>query len=146
MKLAFLALLAGVFAAYFSTPYMGISTFAYFLLVAGVLSVKKTQTHMKFVVSAALLDLLVVLTLQIQRSAVQVVMQEALTLPQMIHIVTGALSIVLYLPTIYLGYQIYKMQAFEHRGKHRLMGKITFLIRTISFLFMFSQLARVISN
>ncbi len=139
----FSVLTAGVVFS-LTTPYMAVATFAYGLMVSGVIQRKKNLIHLRFMFTAILLDLILVLSLELQRSAVGTAMAMKLNPYQQLHIYFSSLAVLFYFPTIYLAMKIYRLRQIgqDVRGKiwHIRLGIIAFILRTFGFLLMFSLL------
>lgn len=117
---------------------MIIATFAWVLLVLGFLARKKRSRHIPLMHSAIILDVGLVLYLQVTRDAVQTAMEFSLSLPEQIHILFSTLALVLYFPVLYLGWAVVRGKSGA-RSKHRKLALVTFVCRTLGFLFMFSM-------
>ena len=127
--------------ARFVTPYMLIATAAYCSMVTGVLARKNQKWHTRFMGTAILIDLTLVLILELQRSAIKTAMAFSLTLPQQLHIGASTIAVALYAPVIYFGLKKWRGQGdAETRQKHMAFGKWAFVFRTLGFLLMFSLL------
>jgi hypothetical protein len=97
-------------------------------------------------ISAILIDLSLVAILEIQRSAVETALKRELEFFQQIHIASSLLAILFYFPTAYFGWKAYR--AYLARVKpasnlHIQLGIITFALRTLGFITMFSLISRV---
>ena len=140
-----LVVLISVIIARFTTPYMGIASLAYLLMLTGVSLRKQKIKHVRLMSLAIGIDLALVLILQIKRAAIQ----EAFTMPmstlQHLHIAASSLATALYFPVMGIGYAL-----FKNRGKflglrtaHLRLGLAAFICRTVGFLLMFSMLSVV---
>ncbi len=133
------ALLVG----YFTTLYMGIATLSYSFLCGGLLLRKNRKMHIGFMNAGIVQDLLLVLTLEYQRSAINTAAQFSLTLLQQTHIIISTLAIAFYTPTLILGWQRYLNPNIKEYRKiwHIRCGITAFVLRTIGFFLMFSMLS-----
>lgn len=139
-----LLLISAILIASQTTIYMGIASFAFFLMVYGFNNRKNHLLHAKLMVSTIVLDLTLVLVLQIQRHAVQTAVSFTLSPLQQIHILVSTIAVILYFPMIYLGRKNLMGIANQSERKwHRRLGYITFIFRTLGFITMFSQLSHV---
>ncbi len=123
------------------TPYMGLASFNYFLLILGLLALKhKPALHPKFMTTAIALDLALVLILQIQRNAVKTAAGFTLEPLQQLHILFSLLAVILYFPVFFLGHKRQQGLASEkQKSAHKNLGIITFIARTLGFLLMFTM-------
>ena len=122
------------------TIYMWIATFAWACLVLGYLRRKDTKTHVPLVVVGILTDVLLVIYLQITRSAVQTALEFSLGPLQQIHIAFSSIALILYVPTLVLGVKLYRKIAGDcTKSKHKKLAIAALIFRTLGFLFMFSM-------
>lgn len=125
----------------FVTPYMIAATVAYSAMVAGVLNRKNQKTHTRFMGSAILLDLGIVLSLEVQRHAIKTAIGFSLSPLQQCHIGASTIAVALYFPVIYFGLKRYLGKGDQKtRSRHMTAGKWAFVFRTLGFLLMFSLL------
>ncbi|MDB2426053.1 hypothetical protein N9W41_00750 [bacterium] len=126
----------------YATPYMMVATAAYFIFLSGLMFVGVNKnTHAMLMSSAMLMDLILVLTLEIQRNAIETLISFKLTPLNKVHIYSSTIAVVLYFPVFYLGYKKLSGKGTKSINKwHKILGKFTVLFRTIGFLFMFSML------
>lgn len=141
MRVIFPALSAALLVALFATPYMGAATFAYALMATGLFFRKSNRfLHRKLMFSAMGIDLSLVLLLELQRSAVETVVALKLGPWQFAHVLASTLALLLYGPMIYLGKTLWEKNNPRLQQLHRGLGILTFLLRTVGFLLMFSLL------
>jgi hypothetical protein len=139
------ALLIGVVipvaVAFASTPYMAFATLAYLILFAGIMLRKTRKLHAAMMSFGMGLDIALVLTLEMQRQAVQTAAFSPLSPYQYGHIGSSALAVVLYAPVAVLGAMRLRGRgtARAHRF-HGYLGGIAMIFRTIGFISMFSML------
>jgi hypothetical protein len=87
-----------------------------------------------------IMDILLVLYLQITRDAIGTALSFELAILKQIHILFSATALVLYFPTLYLGYRLVKRIAtVEQRALHIKIATTALLLRTLGLLFMFSM-------
>lgn len=134
--------LAGI--AKLATPYMFAASFAYFCMVAGVLSRADKKTHSRLMTVAIVTDLAIVLTLETQRQAVKTAIAMTLSPLQQAHIASSFLATALYFPVFYLGWRRLKGKGSPLlRRWHVGLGVAAFIFRTAGFFLMFTLLSRV---
>lgn len=127
-----------------TTVYMAIAYAAYVIMVHGFLLRKQRATHVRSMVAAISIDLILVAVLQVQRHAIQTAVAFTLSPMQQTHIAFSSVAVALYFPMIYLGVKNYKGKATDAQKLwHRRLGYATFLFRTLGFITMFSQLSHV---
>lgn len=134
----------GVLSAYVflqTNYYIGLGTLAYLLMATGVRFIKQRNLHWRFMGAAMLLDLGLVLAIEFQRSAIATVLGFTLGPLQQMHIYTSTLAVLCYFPLTYMG--IMKMKGTPKPGihmNHRRLGVLTFTLRTLGFILMFSMI------
>jgi hypothetical protein len=132
-----LAALLGVF----TTAYMGIATFAYLLMVLGIIWRRRArEIHRQLMFAGMGIDLTLVLLLELQRSATATAFGFKLGPWQMAHVLASTLAVALYLPMIYLGMKLWENETAGRRNLHRRLGYLTFFFRSLGFVLMFSLL------
>lgn len=142
LLLALAAAVAGTAVAYFATPYMGIATFAYGLMAAGLMRRRQRRVHRAFMATALALDTGLVLTLELQRGATATAASLALSPLQSAHVLASTLAVLTYLPIVVLGIVLWSEESPRVRQLHRILGYLAFVLRTLGFLLMFSLLSR----
>ncbi len=150
LYLTVLAIMAVIMGA-FTTPYMAFASYSYWLLCVGLWFRKTPQFHATLMSFGILIDIALVLVLQIKRSAIQEAMSFSLMPIQQAHIVFSTLALILYFPTLYLGFKLMKLRKTEQTGPeylktrkvHRVLGLFAFGLRTVGFFLMFSMLSHV---
>lgn len=139
-------LLAGAFVAagalaFFTTAYMGVATFAYALMILGMVWRRRArETHRQLMFAGMGIDLTLVLILELQRSATATAFGFKLGPWQMAHVLASTLAVALYLPMIYLGMKLWENETAGRRNLHRRLGYLTFFFRSLGFVLMFSLL------
>lgn len=128
----------------FATPHMFVATFAYLLMVNGLVHRKNKKLHVKLMNSAIGLDLALVLLLELSRNAVDTALSFSLSPLQQAHIVASSLATALYIPILILGWLRYteKLKGSASRSWHLRLGVVAFIFRSLGFLFMFSLLVK----
>ncbi|RZA08050.1 MAG: hypothetical protein EOP11_05995 [Proteobacteria bacterium] len=133
-------LFAGGLAA-FTTLYMGVATFAYALMILGMVWRRRArETHRQLMFSGMGIDLSLVLLLELQRSATATAFGFKLGPWQMAHVGASTLAVALYLPMIYVGMKLMEKETAGTRKLHRRLGYTTFFFRSLGFVLMFSLL------
>ena len=126
-----------------TTPYMMIATFSYSLLCMGVALRKNRGLHPYFMTTGAAIDILLVLTLEMQRSAIATAMGGKLNAAQAGHIVCSLIAVLLYIPAMIYGRRAMSQGSSPTEQTHRYLGRIAFGLRTIGFFLMFSMLGLI---
>ena len=139
------ALVTICFVALHATPYMLAATISYSFLVLGLLLRQNIKAHPWFMLSAIILDLGLVLTLEFQRSAIKTAASFTLSPLQQAHIGTSTLATALYIPVLYLGFRRWRGSLADPASKmwHIRLGIAAFIFRTAGFLLMFTLLSYV---
>jgi hypothetical protein len=138
-----LAAIFGVLVGAFATPYMGVATFSYCMMLGGLILRQQRRIHVGLMIAAIITDLTLVLVLEFQRNAIATAMEFSLTPLQQAHILASGIATVLYFGVLYLGVQ----RLLGNGGKtarhwHLRIGLLAFAFRTIGFFLMFSLLAK----
>lgn len=137
------AALLGACTAVLATPYMGLATFSYFLMVAGIACRRGSrQAHRAFMLSAVTIDLSLVLALEWQRGATATAAAFTLSPWQTAHVAASTLAVIFYVPLLWAGFRLWQNEAPSLRRRHRVLGFTAFVLRTLGFLLMFSLLGR----
>ncbi len=121
--------------------YMHLASLSLCLLSFGVLLRKNTRTHLGLMLSGVVLDLSLVLTLESNRGAIDTVASMELSALQMTHVGLALLAVLTYLPTLILGFLNLKKRSHQ-LNIHRLLGKLAFTLRFLSWIFMLSFLEK----
>jgi hypothetical protein len=128
------------------TPYMAIATASYLLLVRGFFASRgDRRTHGMFMAAGVLTDLVLVLTLEAQRHAIDTAVSLSLNAWQQAHVVCSTMATVLYVPLLITGVMMFRNPNLRARfGRfHAPVGTAAFVFRTLGFFLMFSMLGRV---
>ena len=126
-----------------TTPYMTLATFSYSLLCMGIVLRKNRGLHPYFMTTGAALDILLVLTLEFQRSAIATAVGGKLNWAQTGHIAFSSLAVLFYIPTFIYGRRTLGQSPSLNPHTHRRLGRIAFGFRTIGFFLMFSMLSLI---
>jgi hypothetical protein len=134
------AVAASLFVGMVFSPYKGIATFSYLCLLVGILHRKNRNVHAGLMSTGMSLDLLLVLVLEFQRSAIATSASGSLSVFQIAHVVFSTLAVVFYFPTAVLGYKRFKgtLEKMKHK-RHLQFGVVAFTLRTIGYFLMFSM-------
>lgn len=124
---------------------MQVATANFFLLLTGfILRNSNRKAHAILMGLGILSDLVLVLTLQIQRNAVETALAFKLSFLNQAHIFTSALATTLYFPMVFLGFALYFAPSDAcvgaKRTLHRKIGWVVLVLRTLGFVLMFSML------
>lgn len=127
------------------TPFMMIATLAYGILLVGY-RVRRSnkKLHVTAMMTGIMIDVILVLILQVQRSAIQTAVGFTLPTLQQFHILFSTLALCLYFPTVYLGLKLLRAPKVN-AGTRRLHVRIAtsaLIFRTLGFLLMFSLLMK----
>ena len=137
------AALVGAGTAIAATPYMGLATFSYFLMVAGIVCRRGSRhAHRAFMLSAVTIDLSLVLALEWQRGATATAAAFTLSPWQTAHVAASTLAVILYVPLLWAGFRLWQAEGPSLRRRHRILGITAFVLRTLGFLLMFGLLGR----
>lgn len=140
-----IALLGGGTVFFLATPYMALATFSYCLMVAGVACRRGARhAHRAFMLSAVVIDLALVLALEWQRGATATAFAFTLSPWQTAHVAASTMAVILYVPLLWAGLRLWRMEHPSRRRLHRNLGITAFLLRTLGFLLMFSLLGRAV--
>ncbi len=111
------------------------------LMLAGIVARKRRQLHVKIMSSAMIWDILLILQVELSRSAI-LKASKAVTNPLIlnIHVSFAVTTVILYGFMVYSGR---KMLAGDVsiRAKHRILGYSTFLMRILTFITSFWAVA-----
>lgn len=138
------SLLLSVGIVIFTTPYMGMAAAAFFLLCLGLYHRKTPKVHVPLVNIGIAIDLLLVLVLEFERSAIETAISFTLTSLQQAHIGASTIALVLYFPVLGLGWLQYSGKKVGPRIRlvHIRLGLTAFAFRTLGFILMFSMLPK----
>ncbi len=123
---------------------MGIASLAYLLMCIGLHLRKKRAVHIFFMNCAIFLDIALVLTLEIQRDAIDTAFSFTLLPLQQAHIVMSSIATLLYIPVLYLGWRGYlKKLTSKQRSWHLRLGISAYFFRTMGFILMFTLIETI---
>lgn len=124
-----------------ATPYMTAATVAYVLLLWGLLYRRIPMIHAPIMISALVVDIVIVLALEVTRSAIETAASFTLTAGQQAHIGASTVALVLYFPVLYLGFKLYRGRGtLVTRRWHVRLALTAFAFRTLGFILMFTLL------
>lgn len=126
--------------AWVSAP-IGVASLSYGLMLGALAFRARRQVHGRMMVAGAALDVGLVLVLELQRSAIGTVLGGKLNAWQLSHVLCSLAAVVLYLPTIVMGLRAFRGRAgSRERRVHRALGVATMVLRSLSYVLMFSML------
>ncbi|WP_408099065.1 hypothetical protein ACJVC5_09125 [Peredibacter sp. HCB2-198] len=104
------------------------------LMIAGIVVRRKRQLHVKIMSLAMIWDVLLILQIELSRSAI-LKASKAVSNPMMlnIHVAIAVTTVVLYGFMVYTGRALLSGQS-QIRSKHRILGYSTFLMRVLTFI------------
>lgn len=127
--------------AFVASPYMGVSSLAYFLMIYGLIRRKERIAHSRLMKAAMLLDFSMVLFLELTRNATGTAMHEILNSTQLTHVACSTTIVLLYVPIYVMGSKLLANQFTPWRRRwHIRIGLIAFVLRSIGFVTMFGWL------
>lgn len=111
------------------------------LLTLGVVFRKKRSLHVKFMATALIWDILLILQIELTRSAVGKA-SEALQNPMIlnIHVALALASVLLYVFMLYSGLKMLKNEN-AIRPRHRTLGYVTYIMRLLTLITSFWAVA-----
>ncbi|MEO0335048.1 MAG: hypothetical protein AAF202_01550 [Pseudomonadota bacterium] len=126
----------------YTTPYMAAATFAYGCLILGLIERKKRNFHMSLMLTGIVTDIMLVLILEVTRSAIGTAVGDVLNATQYTHIAVSLSAVLLYFPILAYGYFLVgqKKDKKVMRARHMKLGISAFVLRTIGWFTMFSFL------
>lgn len=125
------------------TIFMAMATVAYGSLILGLLWRRNRRVHPVAMLFGMVIDLSIVLILEIQRSAIDTALSFKLGPLQQAHIGASSLALLLYFPTIYMGWRLWNgWQTPALRRWHVRIAVTAFCFRSLGFLLMLSFLGR----
>jgi hypothetical protein len=131
---------ASSFIALMFSPYKGLATFSYLCLLVGFLHRKNRNIHAGLMLTGMSLDLLLVLVLEFQRSAIATSASGSLSSFQIAHVIFSTLAVAFYFPTAVLGFKRFRGTLEKQKEKRHLQfGVIAFTLRTVGYFLMFSM-------
>ncbi len=123
-----------------TTPFMAIATLSYCTMVAGYWQRFNRVAHVRLMTAAILIDLSLVLTLEIQRHAIETAVAMKFGVLQQAHIFSSSLATALYFPVFGMGFYLWNNRSPKIRKWHIRFGKAAFFFRTLGFILMFTLL------
>jgi hypothetical protein len=124
---------------YVGTVFMAAATVAYGSLVLGLIHRRNRSLHPKLMLLGMAIDLTIVLILEVQRDAIGTALSFSLAALQQAHIGCSSVALLLYFPTLYLGWMLWSAKGGpQHRKLHLRVAITAFVFRTLGFLLMLS--------
>ncbi len=119
---------------------MYIATLSWLCIMLGYVKRYELKKHIPLVLVGIGTDILLVLYLEVTRSAIATAAEFSLKPLQQIHILFSTIALLLYFPTMYYGF---KMLITGERGStkkaHMKVAKLALFFRSLGFIFMFSM-------
>ena len=126
--------------------YFILGTVSFFTMTLGIIKRHRIPLHIYLVGSAIAIDLFVVLSLEFERDAIGKMASGTLSLPQQCHALISTLVVLLYIPLVTTGILRFLQRKSTPRPSvilwHRRLGFVTYVLRSIAFIFMFSMYER----
>lgn len=146
--LVFLATCVCAGAVYWQgTIFMAAATVAYGLLVLGLVFRFNRRVHPVLMLCGMIIDISIVLILEVQRNAIDTALSFTLSLMQQAHIGSSTIALLLYFPTIAMGWKLWKQGPRPGLRKwHIRVAIASFCFRTLGFLLMLSFLGHQSTN
>jgi hypothetical protein len=133
-------LVASGFIGVVFSPYKGIATVSYLCLLVGIFHRRNRNVHAGLMSAGMAIDVLLVLVLEFQRSAIATSAGGSLNAYQLAHVIVSTLAVLVYLPTANLGYRRWKgTLPRENNILHLRFGILAFSLRTLGYILMFSM-------
>lgn len=118
--------------------YKLIATIAFVLLTAAFAVHRRRRPHVALALSAIALDLGMVLWLEFERSVIAKASGEVTYDGyEIAHIVSSSIAVLLYLPTLYLGFKLLKGDN-SVRKAHKYVAEAAYLFRAVGFALMWA--------
>jgi hypothetical protein len=146
--LVFLATCVCAGAVYWQgTIFMAAATVAYGLLVLGLVFRFNRRLHPVLMLAGMIIDISIVLILEVQRNAIDTALSFSLGPMQQAHIGCSTIALLLYFPTIAMGWKLWKRGPQPGLRKwHIRVAVASFCFRTLGFLLMLSFLGHANRN
>jgi uncharacterized membrane protein YozB (DUF420 family) len=114
-----------------------LATVAFVLLVAGWTQRRHRNRHVPLVLAGIGLDLVLVVWLELSRSVVEKTMHDHFSTIRWVHIASSTLAVVLYIPTLWLGFKMMRDSADPAlRTRHLVVAMAALILRTVGFVCM----------
>jgi uncharacterized membrane protein YozB (DUF420 family) len=118
-----------------------LATLAFVLIVLGWTQRRRRSRHVPLVLTGIGLDLGLVVWLEVTRGVVEKVAGASEHAPfsvvRWVHIASSTLAVVLYLPTLWLGFRLMRDSAdLVLRKRHEVVASLALVMRTIGFVCM----------
>lgn len=110
------------------------STIIILLIYFGIYRRRNRQIHIKIMISAIILDILLILQIELTRKAIATALKPATnSLILNIHITIAVITVILYGLVIFTGRKLLNGEN-EIRGKHKFLGTSTVTLRTLTYI------------
>lgn len=121
------------------SPFTICAVIAYILLACGLCVRKNRNLHAILMTAGVSLDFLIVISLQIAKHVMNTVSHQHLSSILVGHVLTSSIAIVLYIPSLLLGYQIFRHPetSVEFKPGYLKMIYTAFAFRTVGLILMF---------
>ena len=117
---------------------MCFASFAWLILIIGYTQRFHKNRHVPLMIAGILMDFGLVGYLELTKHAVETALEFKLSLLQQLHIASSSVALILYFPTLWLGFALVRGQ-LQHKTAHIRVAKLALLFRTIGFILMFSM-------
>ena len=135
-----IAVIFAILVFFISDFFMGLATLSYSMLIIGLLNrFRSKHEHAFFMTLGISIDLIIVLSLEIQRNAIGTAVSFSLSSLQQAHIGFSSLATLLYFPVLFLGVRNLKSPpTLVSLKAHKILGYSAFIFRSLGFVLMFS--------
>lgn len=132
--------LASLIIGWAFSPYKGIATASYLCLFVGLVHRRNRNVHAGLMNAGMITDILLVMVLEFQRSAIATSAGGSLNPYQVAHVVISTMAVIAYVPTGILGFQRWKGTLNSEKiHLHLRFGVTAFSLRTLGYVLMFSM-------
>ena len=115
-----------------------LATLAWLLLVAGWAARRNRRVHVPLVLAGIALDLALVGYLEFSRHVIEKTVSEQFSAMRWAHIATSTIAVVLYIPTLILGFRLLRGGDFVVRRRHAAVAVTALAMRTVGFICMWA--------
>lgn len=119
------------------TLYKYVAAAAWLILTLGLLNRQVRKRHIKLMLTGIALDVIVVLLLELNRSAIDTALTGTLDIFHKLHIGSSSVALLLYVPVLILGIKLSKGEE-QFRVWHKRVAVSAYVFRTIGFVMMFT--------
>ena len=118
--------------------YKILATLAYALLFVGWTQRRTRSRHVPLALAGIGADFALVLVLEFQRDVIGMTFEQDYSPVEVVHIATSAAAVLVYIPTLVLGFRLMKRPAdAKLRRLHAGVALTAFVLRSIGFVCMF---------